>query len=95
MVDPVLDPRYASHMIRVVPPNARATENIRYVAPKSVFDGQPVFVQLKSQKDRIGLTPGVIVATMGDTVRVRCEDPPVDTWFSVDELRVPEQDLKP
>lgn len=69
-------------------------ENLRYVAPRSAFDGMPVFAPLRS-KGRIGLVPCKVVTAMGDTVRVVCDDPKIDTWCKLDELRVPEQDPKP
>lgn len=81
-------------MLKIVPPGARDSENLRMVAPKSVFEGQPVFIQTKAP-GRIGLVPATVITAMGHTARVQCDDPELDTWFNVDELRVPEQDLKP
>jgi len=69
---------------------------IKMVRPTSAYDGMPVFVPLKSSGGlRVGMVPGKVVAAMGYSARVVCEDPPTDTWFHLDELRVPVQDLKP
>lgn len=65
-------------------------ENLRYVIPTGVYDGMLVFVTLKGR-----LVPGKVLAAMGATARVACFNPYIDTWFRLDELRVPEQDLKP
>lgn len=73
---------------------AQAGENIRYVAPTSAYDGMPVFAPLKAE-GRIGLVPCKVLTAMGDTARVVCEDPKIDTWYRLTELRVPEQEPKP
>lgn len=78
----------------VRPEDAGKGEGLRYVAPTWAFDGMPVFAPVQAE-GRVGLVPCRVVTAMGTRARVVCDEPEVDTWFDLHELRVPVQDPKP